>query len=156
MDAELVVKRAGLLNFAQRNLLTLGLRAFEMHLREADAWLHGREERGILYLQRANLPPERCATVHRQIAEALARIAVLTEQFSLEAVGYDVGATISAQMSVDWANLCDMRSDTLRRYGDVDPRLSELLDPGIDALSQSALIVSGLVRGGQVPGEKNE
>ena len=49
MDAELVVKRAGLLNFAQRNLLTLGLRAFEMHLREADAWLHGREERGILY-----------------------------------------------------------------------------------------------------------
>jgi hypothetical protein len=145
-----------LLNTAQRNSLTIGLRAFEMHLREADAWLQGREERGILYLQRADLPAERCAPVRGQIAAALAQIAALTERLGLEAVAYDVGATISAQMSVDWANLCDTRSDMLRRYGDVDPRLSELLDPGIDALSQSALLVSALGQGGQVTEEKSE
>jgi hypothetical protein len=35
---------------------------------------------------------------------------------------------------VDWANLFDLRSDRLRRYGDVAPRLADLLDADIGEL----------------------
>jgi len=135
-----------LLNPAQRSSLTIGLRAFEMHLRQASAWLRDGEERGILYQRSLNLPPERRAAARAQIAAALARIAVLTERFDLTAAEDDLRATIAAQMSVDWANLCDMRSAKLRRYGEVDPRLTEVLDAGVDALAQLALSLAALQR----------
>ena len=142
-----------LLNTAQRSSLTIGLRAFEMHLRQADAWLRGGEERGILYRRSLDLSPERRAAVRAQIAAALAQIAELAERFDLSATEDDLGATIASLMSVDWANLCDTRSAKLHRYGDVDPRLAGLLDADIDALAQRALAVAALGRDGEVPEE---
>lgn len=128
-----------LLNPAQRNSLTIGLRAFEMHLREADAWLQGREERGILYRRSLRLSPERREAMRAQIAAALARVAALAERFRLAAAEEDLGTVIAAQVSVDWANLCDMRSAKLHRYGEIDPRLHKLLDEDIAVLALQAL-----------------
>ena len=128
-----------LLNTAQRNSLTIGLRAFEMHLRQADAWLRGEEERGILYRRNIHLPPEQRAVARAQIAAALAQIAALAERFDLAAVEDDLGAAIAAQLSVDWANLSDVRAAKLRRYGEVDPRLADLLDADVDRLAQLAM-----------------
>ena len=138
-----------LLNTAQRNSLTIGLRSFEADLRRADAWLQGEEERGILYRRSLDLPPEGRAVARAQIAAALACIATLAERFDLAVTEDDLGATIAAQMSVDWANLCDARSAKLRRYGEVDPRLPDLLDADIDRLAQLALSLAALGRGGQ-------
>ena len=128
-----------LLNAAQRSSLTIGLRAFEMHLRQADAWLRGEEERGILYRRGLNLPLEQRAAARAQIAAALAQIAALAERFGLAAVEDDLGAVITAQLSVDWANLSDVRAAKLRRYGEVDPRLTDLLDADVDRLAQLAM-----------------
>lgn len=138
-----------LLNTAQRSSLTIGLRAFEMHLRQADAWLQGSEERGILYHRSLRLPPEQRAAARAQIAAALAQIAALAERFDLAAVEDDLGAAIAAQLSVDWANLSDVRSAKLRRYGEVDPRLTDLLDAVVDRLAQLALSLADLGRNGQ-------
>jgi hypothetical protein len=136
-----------LLNAAQRNSLTIGLRSFEADLRRADAWLQDEEERGILYRRSLDLPPEGRAVARAQIAAALARIATLAERFDLVVTEDDLGATIAAQMSVDWANLCDIRSDKLLRYGEVDPRLVELLDSAVSALEQLAFSLAALSRG---------
>ncbi len=141
--------RADLLNTAQRSSLTVGLRAFEMHLRQADAWLQGEEERGILYRRSINRPPDQRAAARKQIAAALAQIAALVERFGLAATEDDLGTTITSQMSVDWANLCDTRSDKLRRYGEVDPRLPDLLDADIDRLALLALSLAALSRNDQ-------
>ena len=54
-------------------------------------------------------------------------------------------------MSADWANLCDTRADKLRRYGEVDPRLAELLDADVDALAQLALSLAALQRDDPAP-----
>jgi hypothetical protein len=135
-----------LLNAAQRNSLTIGLRSFEADLRRADAWLQGEGERGILYRRSLDLPPEGRAVARAQIAAALARIATLAEWFDLAVTEDNLGATIAAQMSVDWANLCDTRSDKLRRYGEVDPRLAEVLDADVEALAQLALSLAALYR----------
>lgn len=139
-------ERGSLLNTAQRNSLTIGLRALEMHLREADAWLQGREERGILYWRSLNLPPDQREAARAAIAAALARVAALAKRFELAATEEDLGAVIAAQVSVDWANLCDMRSAKLRRYGEVDPRLATFLDADVDALAQLALSLAALQR----------
>ena len=138
-----------LLNVAQRSSLAIGLRAFEAHLRQADAWLQGAEERGALYRRSLNLSPEQRAVARAQIAAALAQVTALAQRFGLTATEEDLGATIAAQMSVDWADLSDARSDKLRRYGDVDPRLADLLDADIDRLAQLALSLAALSRDGQ-------
>jgi len=133
-----------LLNVAQRSSLTVGLRAFEMHLRQADAWLQGVEEHGVLYHHTLSLSAEQRASARAQIAAALARVAALVERFGLAANSGDLAATIAAQMSVDWANLCDVRSTKLHRYGEVDSQLAEILDPDVDALAQLALSLAAL------------
>jgi hypothetical protein len=136
-----------LLNTAQRSSLTIGLRAFEMHLRQADTWLRGGEERGILYRRSLDLSSEGRAVARAQIAAALAQIAALAERFDLTVTEDDLGAAIAAQMSVDWANLSDARSAKLRRYGAVNPRLADLLDVDLDRLAQLALSLAALSRG---------
>jgi len=143
--------RSDLLNDAQRVSLITGLRLFEKHLRQADAWLQGHEEHGILYRRRLDLAPELRAAARVQVAAALTRVAALAERFDLLATEDSLTATIASQMSADWANLCDMRSDKLRRYGPVDPRLAETLDADIDALGQLALALTGLQRDDQKP-----
>jgi hypothetical protein len=140
-----------LLNIAQRSSLTIGLRAFEMHLRQADAWLRGGEERGILYRRSLNLSPEQRAAARGQIAAALAQIAVLAERFGLANADEDLGAAIAAQMSIDWADLSDAHSGKLRRYGDVDFRLADQLDADLDLLAELALSLADISRDHQAP-----
>lgn len=145
------MKCADLLNFAQRNSLTLGLRAFEGHLRQADAWLEGEEEHGILYRRSLDLTPERRAAARARIAAALAQIAALAERFDLPVTEDNLEATITSQMSADWANLCDTRAAKLRRYGRVDPQLTACLDADMDALAQLALSLAALQRDEPAP-----
>jgi len=49
-------------------------------------------------------------------------------------------------MSMSWANLCDARSNKLKRFGDVDPALGPVLDPRIDRLAELALSLASMLR----------
>lgn len=142
---------ADLLNAAQRRSLTIGLRAFEMHLRQAATTLEKGEERGVLYRRNLSLSAERRAKMHEQINLALAQIAALAKRFGLKAVEEDPASAIAAQMSVDWANLCDLRTDRLRRYGDVDVRLTDVLDADLAVLAECALSLAASSRDLQTP-----
>ena len=141
----------GLLNESQRNSLTIVLRMLEEKLRQADAWLQGVDETGILYRRRLRLPPERGVLARQHIAVALEQIAELAHQFDLEPVDNSPEATIMAEMSESWANLCDARSDKLKRYGEVDPLLSQALDPSMDRLIELTLELMSTVRNGATP-----
>ncbi len=151
MDARLDVMPPDLLNPAQRNSLAVGLRAFEMHLRQIDAWLEGWEESGILYHRSLHLSPELRSAAKAHIAAALGQIATLADRFRLAATEDDLAASIAALMSVDWADLTELRSDKLRRYGEVDPRLRDVLDAEVDALAQRAESLFALKRVDQIP-----
>ena len=140
-----------LLNAAQRSSLTIGLRTFEMHLRQADAWLQDGEESGILYRRSLNLSPERRAAARAQIKVTLQRIADLAEQFDLPVAEESLLAAIAGQLSVDWANLCDVASAKLQRYGDVHPGLAEMLDADVHALAQQALSLAALGQDPRAP-----
>jgi hypothetical protein len=124
----------GLLNPAQRNSLTVGLRVFETHLRQARAWLTSEPEQGILVSRSRQLAPDGLAAIMQQIDLALAEIAALADKFDLTPTTQDFGAVFAAQMSADWATLCDLKAAKLRRYGAVAEELTAELDPAMDTL----------------------
>ncbi len=134
-----------LLNRSQYNELAIVLRTFEEHLREAASWLKSPSSSGILYEYSLQLSPERRLAVLSLIDEALAGIARLSATFGLRPASEDLGRRIAARMSIDWANLTDACSDKLKRFGDVDPSLGELLDPDLERLAALALSISSLV-----------
>jgi len=140
-----------LLNESQLISLTIVLRFLEQDLRQADEWLQGAEERGILYRRKLRLQPERRAIARRYIAAALRQIAELSRQFDLQPIDDSPEATIVAEMSERWGNLVDARSDKLKRYGDVDPRLAQALDPSLDRLIELTLTLMSTIRNGATP-----
>ncbi len=135
-----------LLNAHQHSSLTIALRSFEEELRQADAWLQGRLDKGILYRQTLTLPAEARAAARRYVADALFHIAEMAEEFGLEQLEEPLEASIAARMSLSWATLCDVRSDKLTRYGTVDPRLSPLLDSRSEYLAGLAKDIALLLR----------
>lgn len=145
-----------LLNVAQHAALAVVLCHFEQSLRQAEMWLQGQQTSGIPYRTSLRLSAERRATMSARITEALEGIAHLTERFGLRPVDELLENKIASEMSINWANLIDTRSDKLRRYGSVDPGLHELLDPAIEHLAQLALEIASLARGKSKEGSKND
>jgi len=138
---------ADLLNTPQRNSLTNVLRMLEERLRQAQAWLPGVDETGLLYHRSLRLSPKQQELAARIIAMALDEIAQVSREFDLQPAQDDLAAVISAGMSLMWADLVDTRSDKMNRFGAVDPRLAQQLDPHLDRLIEMVLLLSSLVRG---------
>jgi hypothetical protein len=139
-------KMKDMFNEAQYTSLAVVLRLLEDDLRQADAWLQGAEETGILYRRKLRLSPERRAAARQVITEALNQIAGLAREFDLAQMDDDPAATVVAGMSERWANLVDARSDKLKRYGPIDPRLAETLDPHLDRLAELTMLLNAAIR----------
>lgn len=133
-----------LLNVAQRRSVEIGLRTVEKHLLEARVWLQHAPEPGFLQQRRASLTPDQQAAILDLIDVAEGEIARLAGRFNLVANEQEFAAVFIAGMSAAWAILCDLRADKLTRYGEVDQRLADELDPGIELLTQLTLTLANL------------
>ncbi len=127
-----------MLNTAQRAAITIGLRAFEMHLHEIARWLRGAPDAGVLFWEHLDFSDEVRIQAEEQVAAALALVAELAQRFELERTPIDLGAKITGMMSVDWADLVDLQASKLRRYGGVAAELSGLLDADVERLADTA------------------
>jgi hypothetical protein len=56
---------------------------------------------------------------------------------------------IVAEMSSAWTNLEEVRPERLRRFGAVDPTLTETLTPGLERLIQLVWVVRDLASRGE-------
>ena len=137
-----VNKMNELLNPQQRSSLRMTLQSFEKNLREAQSWLDGGEEDGILYKVKVRITKERRQQVTREITEALNQIRALSQSFELEKKEENPLSLICSEMVISWANLLDSRSAKLGRYGDVSAGLAEKLDPAVINLAETALYLS--------------
>jgi hypothetical protein len=131
-----------LLNPQQRSSLRTTLLSFEKNLREAQSWLDGDEEDGILYKAKLQISEERRQQAARKITEALDRIRLLSRSLELEKKEEDPLSLIRSEMVISWANLLDSRPAKLGRYGDIPSGLAEKLDPAVSNLAESALYLS--------------
>lgn len=139
-----------LLNAYQLNSLRLTLRNFEESLRQVDAWLGGRQEHGILYRRKLSLSLQQQKAARKLIANAMKQIEDLVKGLDLQPMEDDPIGSIRGQMTVSWTSLVDTHSEKLSRYGEIDPRLANVLDPSIDRLAQAALALAQLFDGNDI------
>ncbi|MDH7487935.1 MAG: hypothetical protein QHH80_00285 [Anaerolineae bacterium] len=132
------------LNASQYQSVILTLRLFEERLRQADAWLAEALPEGVLYRYTRHLPSERVAEIRAEIAAALRAIADLAQHLEAQPADEPIEAAASAFMSVSWADLSDVKTPRLARYGAVDNALEDWLDPRLDALAEHALRLAAL------------
>ena len=134
-----------LLNPYQKNSLRVTLQMLEENLRRALEWLDGREENGILYSRKLNLPKENKEQARQEIKAALGVIESLSHKFDLHKDTDDAGSMLRGELTVSWANLFDTRAKKLARYGKVYPDLASILDSDIQNLAGIALQLSALL-----------
>lgn len=135
-----------LLNPAQRRSVLLTLRLLEERLHQAQRWLEGEViTNARLSRQRLDLPAERREAALTLIGEALGVVDELQQALVLEVEEIELTARIRADFSASWAELCDVRATTLRRYGEVHPALTDTLDPALERLAHLALRIAELM-----------
>lgn len=128
----------GLLNESQQITLTNVLRMFEESLHQAEAWLDGAEEGKVLYHRMLYLSEGRQREARQKIHLALDELAALAETFEIAARQENVSRMVYSDMIHLRADLMDSTSRKLNRFGKVDARLSEVLDPAIERLLELA------------------
>ena len=94
------------------------------------------------------LSPATGAEVEALIDAMLVEIAAVAEQFNLQPEVEDVAQTIRAEMTAAWADLRDTQPTKLKGYGEVDPALSETLEPHISRLISLAEAFRQATQGG--------
>jgi hypothetical protein len=134
-----------LLNPYQKNSLRISLLTLEENLRRAQEWLDGREEKGILYHRKLELPDDKRKQASHIIKTALGVIENLSEKFELEAEPQNAASMFQGEFSVNWANLMDTQAGKLRRYGKVHPELHTMLDADVRKLAEIALQLSSIL-----------
>ncbi|MCG6946718.1 MAG: hypothetical protein LJE87_15405 [Deltaproteobacteria bacterium] len=136
------------LNDSQKRALEVQLRNLEQVLYRVGHRIRERPEEGLLT---HHIPiPE---TVRRRF-EALIKqmheeLAVLIRQFELQPKAVDSRSYVNATMALTWSSLNEVLSSKLKRYGEVDPALSESLDPCLNRLIDLALQVAEVAREGK-------
>ena len=136
-----------LLNLSQKRKVTIILRLFEEHLRQAVHWLDGYSEEGLLYRRKLDLPRDNQEKARRKIEEALIIISDLVDQLDLLTEVENPARIIGGNMSLDWANLCDIQALKLLGSGDVHPDLAVILDQPVDQLVNCALTIQKIFTG---------
>jgi hypothetical protein len=134
-----------LLNRAQQTSVEITLRMFEETLQQTLDWLGGEEVQGILFTKKFDLAPNRQELLRELIAEALAHIEQLKQDLDLKSQPVDLAQTLRGQLVVGWESLEDAKAARLRRYGDVDNRLSAVLDARLDRLARISMILASVL-----------
>jgi hypothetical protein len=136
------------LNDSQKRALEVQLRNLEQVLYRVGHRIRERPEEGLLthYIPVPETVRRRFEALIEQMHEELA---VLIRQFELQPKAVDSRSYINATMALTWSSLNEVFSSKLKRYGEVDPALSESLDPCLNRLIDLALQVAEVAREGK-------
>jgi hypothetical protein len=133
-----------IINPHQRLSVETTLRSFEASLHRALEWLDGKEVNGILLQEQVQFSKLQRAQIRKKIAQAFEEIAKTSQILALEKEERNPSALLRSEMYIAWANLLDNSATKLRRYGEVNPQLTKILDPQIMQLSQIAVDLANL------------
>jgi len=119
----------------------------EASLRSAITLIQDPPEGGLLTRVRP-LPTGAGSRLERLFMAMLEELAAIVREFDLRPRDEEVGRLISADMAGAWSDMQEVLSGRLKRYGNVDPRLSSQLDPHLQRLIRMALEAGDLAREG--------
>ena len=131
----------------QKNALEVRMMLLEASLRSAITLIQDPPEGGLLTRVRP-LPTGAGSRLERLFMAMLEELAAIVREFDLRPRDEEVGRLISADMAGAWSDMQEVLSGRLKRYGNVDPRLSSQLDPHLQRLIRMALEAGDLAREG--------
>ncbi|MHC1784089.1 MAG: hypothetical protein AB9891_15270 [Anaerolineaceae bacterium] len=138
-------ENSNLLTPNQKRSLFSSLFFFEKALRNADQLLFEEDLIGIFYSRKSHIDFERRNRIHVIIQRTLDELKNIFIDLKLNSSEDYAGKIIMAEMSISWEYLEESRSRNLRKYGHLNPRAIEVIDPIIDKLSQVVLEINSLV-----------
>ena len=136
-----------LLNPAQKNSLRICLMLAEKGMLEVDRLVSAGEHQGLLFTITDDLTGDARTALRSLIHEIRAVIRELKDRFQLEMEVKAISRTIFGKAPLLWEMVADTDASRLRRYGETDPRLKEILDPSIERLGQALLRMHHVVSG---------
>jgi hypothetical protein len=121
------------------------LSLLDENLCEFEEWAKGHAVRSVLYELRNTLS----AVQRQEIAERVAKMQRLLKEvhntLNLEGTVRSVDRMIVASCTIQWSSLVELKSNRLRRYGEVPPSLGEYLDPILEELNEDLRAISNTV-----------
>lgn len=133
--------RPDLLNESQRRAVATVLRRVELAVWRLEERL--RQQTPRLLLTRFTHPPERQQreTLLHLIKGVHREIALLATDYTLEVYEEDLSRAITAEFTLLWCDLEDIRPQKLRNYGDIHPQAARLLGPPLQRLINLVLTI---------------
>lgn len=136
------------LNQAQRIAVSTTLLHLERSLDEIERLLTG-PNNGVTHTTEVNLAPATAQQIRGVCADIRSEITAMVERFELPPHHWYGRQIILAEMTSTWTNLEEIRPERLRRFGAVDPTLTETLTPGLERLVQLVWDVQNLASRGE-------
>ena len=133
-----------MLNPYQKNAVEIGMRLLEATIREELRLIREPPGDGVLTHVRP-LPIGHRLRIEALLDAMSAEVAIVVREFDLQPQDDGIGRRIRGEMAGAWSDLHEVLSKQLRRYGKVDPLLSNSLDPHIHRLILLTMEVSHLV-----------
>ena len=127
---------AALLNDHQRRHLGITLGQVQRLLRQIGELLRFPGPAGGIETETDDLPAEFALGAAAALADLDARITALADRFELPRREHSRLRWVRAVLSMSIDDLEDTRAGSLRAYGDVDPGLAQVLDPGLRAVQE--------------------
>jgi hypothetical protein len=135
-----------MLNDAQRTSLGIVMRMIEEKMRAIESRLAHPEERALTFEVRNDLTPVMVQVLREKIDEVLTLIRAFRDHFALPLEIKLASRDIRIGLTQRWAILQESTSKQLRRYGDVDPSLTHVLDPKVEALARLMVEMDDILR----------
>lgn len=136
------------LNEAQRTSLTVELRKLIRTCDEIEQLLTATATTRLVRIENDLTAQERSRITH-QIADLRRQVDELAERWNLDAEVVNVRRHLIGMLSIEWADLTDVRPGALRRNGPVDPVAAAELQPVVDHLIAQVEQLLTLAKGGQ-------
>jgi hypothetical protein len=133
------------LSESQKRALTSSLYLFEKALRKAARLLSEKDVVGIFYSRKSRLSPIKRLFIQKKILQTLKELAHFANQLGVNSAEESIESEIMADMSICWENIEECRSKRLQKYGKLNPRAVQLIDPAINYFAHTAIELSDLV-----------
>jgi hypothetical protein len=135
----------GLLNPSQTNSLRISLMPIEKGLLEVERVLSDGEHDGIFFRVSDDLREETKTGIRALIEEIRAVLREMKDRFHLSREINDTSRAVFGKVPALWEISAGTKASRLRGYGEVNPRLKDLLDPSVERVSRLLLGMENLV-----------
>lgn len=135
----------GLLNPSQKDSLRISLTLIEKGIFEVERVLSDGEHEGVFFRISDDLREETKTGIRTLIEEIRVILREMKDQFHLGREINDKSRAVFGKVPALWEISAGTKASRLRGYGEIDPRLKDLLNPSMERLSDLLISMHRMV-----------